>query len=223
MLHHMLEHIFRLMNLFGVHLFNLRVMLGFEFKHKDKKMSKVNKKRENHLQPNSPSQPWPSLFFFARVAQRSARPIQRARPAHLVLRSVQPSHAALRSALAHACAVERRRRRLRVGPTSCSSSPNRLPYADIHFLSPDPNHERRLQLLVIVHMFLSSSVLLSSVFCGVQQPLTPVSLCEHVPRPGLASPYVEPPDQALHELVLGAPQCGVMAWAQWHAAHAQAS
>jgi hypothetical protein len=42
MLHHMLEHVFRLMNLFGVHLFNSCVMLEFESKQKDKKMSKAN-------------------------------------------------------------------------------------------------------------------------------------------------------------------------------------
>jgi hypothetical protein len=122
-----------------------------------------------------------------------------------VLGSAQPSRAAPHPVLARACAEERHRRRLRVGPTSCSSSPNCLPYADIHFLSPDPNHKRRLQLLVIVHMFLSSFVLLPSVFCGVQQPqpvsepLTSVSQCEHVPRPGLASPGEEPPDEALHD------------------------
>jgi hypothetical protein len=42
MLHHMLEHIFRLMNLFGVYLFNLCVMLEFDSKQKEKKMSKAN-------------------------------------------------------------------------------------------------------------------------------------------------------------------------------------
>jgi hypothetical protein len=42
MLHHMMEKIFRWMNLFGVHLFNLCVMLEFESKQKEKKMSKVN-------------------------------------------------------------------------------------------------------------------------------------------------------------------------------------
>jgi hypothetical protein len=42
MLHYMLEHIFRLMNLFGVHLFNLCVMLEFESKQKEDKMSKAN-------------------------------------------------------------------------------------------------------------------------------------------------------------------------------------
>jgi hypothetical protein len=45
MLHHMLEHIFRLMNLFVVHLLNLCVMLEFESKQKEKKMSKANVKQ----------------------------------------------------------------------------------------------------------------------------------------------------------------------------------
>jgi hypothetical protein len=45
MLHHMMEHIFRLMNLFVVHLFNLCVMLEFESKQKEKKMSKANGKQ----------------------------------------------------------------------------------------------------------------------------------------------------------------------------------
>jgi hypothetical protein len=61
MLHHMLEHIFRLMNLFGVHLFNLRVMLGFEFKHKDKKMSKVNKKGKIISTPTPPPSRGPAF------------------------------------------------------------------------------------------------------------------------------------------------------------------
>jgi hypothetical protein len=45
MLHHMLEHIFRLVKLFGVHLFNLCVMLEFESKQKENKMSKVNRNK----------------------------------------------------------------------------------------------------------------------------------------------------------------------------------
>jgi hypothetical protein len=40
MLHHMLEHMFRLMKLFGVPLFNLCVMLEFESKQKENKISK---------------------------------------------------------------------------------------------------------------------------------------------------------------------------------------
>jgi hypothetical protein len=58
MLHHMLEHIFRLMNLFVVHLFNLCVMLEFESKQKEKKISKANGKqieKGKQNQPNSPS------------------------------------------------------------------------------------------------------------------------------------------------------------------------
>jgi hypothetical protein len=58
MLHHMLEHIFRLMNLFVVHLFNLCVMLEFESKEKEKKISKANGKqieKGKQNQPNSPS------------------------------------------------------------------------------------------------------------------------------------------------------------------------
>jgi hypothetical protein len=58
MLHHMLEHIFRLMNLFGVHLFNLCVMLEFQSKQKEEKMSKANgnkhKKGENKTSPTAP-------------------------------------------------------------------------------------------------------------------------------------------------------------------------
>jgi hypothetical protein len=45
MLRHMLEHIIRLMKLFGVHLFNLCVMLEFESKQKENKMSKVNRSK----------------------------------------------------------------------------------------------------------------------------------------------------------------------------------
>jgi hypothetical protein len=68
MLHHMLEHIFRLMNLFGVHLFNLCVMLEFQSKQKEEKMSKANgnkhKKGENKTSPTAPppslAQPRPS-------------------------------------------------------------------------------------------------------------------------------------------------------------------
>jgi hypothetical protein len=81
MLHHMLEHIFGLLKLFGVHLFNLCVMLGFEFKQKDKKMSKVNKKRKIIPSPTPPPSRGPAFFPFARVAQRPAQSIQRARPA----------------------------------------------------------------------------------------------------------------------------------------------
>ena len=63
MLHHMMEHIFRLMNLFGVHLFNLCVMLEFESKQKEKKMSKANGKqieKGKQNQPNSPSSSQPN-------------------------------------------------------------------------------------------------------------------------------------------------------------------
>ena len=85
---HMLEHIFRLMNLFGVHLFNLRVMLGFEFKHKDKKMSKVNKKGEI-IQAQLSLPVVASLFplFLCGRAACSAHPARSAHAAHLVLGS----------------------------------------------------------------------------------------------------------------------------------------
>jgi hypothetical protein len=45
MLHHMLEHKFRLINLFGVYLFNLCIMLDFESKQKEKKISKANENK----------------------------------------------------------------------------------------------------------------------------------------------------------------------------------
>jgi hypothetical protein len=133
------------------------------------------------------AQPVPALNFVAQLlppplaSPRRGRALEAVRgpPVAQLVRAgaLQPAAAAPRLALARAGAEERHHRRLRVGPTSYSSSPNGLPCADIHFLSPDPNHERLLQLLVIVHMFLSSSVLLPSVFCmraaapaGVQAP-----------------------------------------------------
>jgi hypothetical protein len=84
MLHHMLEHIFRLMNLFVVHLFNLCVMLEFESKEKEKKISKANGKqieKGKQNQPNSPSsssQPnsawWPRSRASSRAAHSRAWP-----------------------------------------------------------------------------------------------------------------------------------------------------
>jgi hypothetical protein len=108
MLHHMMEHIFRLMNLFVVHLFNLCVMLEFESKQKEKKMSKANGKqieKGKQKQPNSPSsssqpnsawQPIPrprptqrALPFFPSHGQPTLRP-SLLRAAHLAHPALAP-------------------------------------------------------------------------------------------------------------------------------------
>jgi hypothetical protein len=97
MLHHMMEHIFRLMNLFVVHLFNLCVMLEFESKHKEKKMSKAKAKQKQPNSPSSSSQPNLALQPIPRP-----RPTQRALPFFPSHGQLTPRPSLLRAAhLAH--------------------------------------------------------------------------------------------------------------------------